>query len=75
MVSGLPVKYLLKFLDSQEQVVREIDVEADEEEDAIIYSCQRSVRSGMAIELREGNMTVIRVTPMTARLYLPDRPR
>ena len=47
MASGLPVKYLLKFLDSQERVVREIDVEADDEEDAIIYSCQRSVRSGM----------------------------
>jgi len=69
------VKYLLKFLDSQERVVREIDVEADDEEIAIIHSCQQSVQFDLPIELLCGNMRILRVTPMTARLYLPDRPR
>jgi len=65
--------YLLKFLDSQERAVRELKIEADDEQSAITYSCEQSVRFGMAVELCCEDMSILRVTPMTARLYLPDR--
>jgi hypothetical protein len=65
--------YRLKFINSVERTVRDEDVDAPDDEAAIVHACNRSILYRMAIELCDGERPVIRVTPMTARLYLPDR--
>ena len=69
------MNYRLKFIDSFEQTVRALNIDADDEDAAVSYSCVQSIEFDMAVELwREDNL-VTRMTPMTARLYLPDHPR
>jgi hypothetical protein len=66
------MRYRLKFINSREEIVRELDIEASDDASAIQYSCRQSVQLDMAVELCDGARTVIRVTPMTARLHLLD---
>jgi hypothetical protein len=65
--------YRLKFIDSAERTIRDEEIDAADDAAAIVHACDRSILSRMAIELCDGERQVIRVTPMTARLYLPDR--
>jgi len=69
------VRYRLQFLNAQEQLVREFDIEADNDDSATRFTCEQSIGLKMAAELSHENRSVIRVTPMTARLYLQDRPQ
>ena len=66
------MQYRLKFIDSIEQTVRELKIEADDEEAAIGYSSRQSVLFDMHVELWRGEDFIVRTTPMTARLYLFD---
>ncbi len=68
----MPRAYRLKFLDSEEHVIRDLDIQADDEETAIKYGCRQSVRSNMTTELCCDDMSMLRVTPMSAMLYLPE---
>jgi hypothetical protein len=67
------MRYRLKFIDSSERTVRELNLDADDDNAAIAYACNQSILAGLAVELCDGDRRVLRVTPMTARLYLPDR--
>lgn len=64
--------YQLKFIDSFEAVVRAINIQADDDEAAINYSCAQSIYFDTAVELWCAEDLIARLTPMTARLYLPD---
>jgi hypothetical protein len=66
------MQYRLKFLNSLEHAVRALDIEAPDDDAAIELSCMHCIRANMAVELCEGDRHVTRMTPMTARLYLPD---
>jgi len=66
------MRFRLKFLNSQEQLVREFDIEADDDDSAIRYTCEQSVGLNMIAALSRDQETVIRVTPMTARRFLLD---
>jgi hypothetical protein len=65
--------YRLKFIDSAEHTIRDEDIDAPDDQAAIVHACNRSILSRMAVELCDGERQEIRVTPMTARLYLPER--
>jgi hypothetical protein len=65
--------YRLKFIDSTERTVREMSIYADDDDAAIAQACNQSILSRTPVELCDGERQVVRVTPMTARLYLPDR--
>jgi len=67
------MQYRLKFINSVEQVLRELKIEADDEEAAIRYASRQSISFDMHVELWCGDNFIVRTTPMTARLYLPDR--
>jgi hypothetical protein len=67
----MPMHYRLKFIDSAERTVRELNVEAESDDSAIGYTCQQSIHSNMALELWRDGELVERMTPMTARLHLP----
>ena len=67
------MRYRLKFVDSAEHTVRETNIAADDDDAAVAYACNQSILFNLAVELCDGESRVLRVTPMTARLYLPDR--
>jgi len=69
---GWPMRYRLRFIDSVERTVREMDIDADDDDAAIAHACNESILSKLAVQLCDGDRRVLRVTPMTARLYLPD---
>jgi len=69
------MNYRLKFIDSFEQTVRALNIDADDDDAALSYSCAQSIAFGMAVELWRDDSLVTRMTPMTARLYLPDLPK
>lgn len=71
MLLGSSMRYRLKFLNAQEQLVREFDIEADDDDSAIQFACEQSIGFNMAAEICHENRSVIRVTPMTALLFLP----
>ena len=66
------MQYRLKFIDSIEQTVRELKIEADDDDAAIGYSSRQSILFEMHVELWCRDNLVVRTTPMTARLYLSD---
>ena len=66
------MKYRLKFLNDLEHVVREFDLEAPDDAAAMDLACRHSIRAGLAVEVCYEARSVVRVTPMTARLYLSD---
>ena len=70
---GSPMRYRLKFIDSEERTVRDVHIDAKDDDAAIFYACNECILSKLAVELCDGDRRVLRVTPMTARLYLPDR--
>jgi hypothetical protein len=68
----MPMQYRLRFINSIEYTVRELNIEADDDDAAIGYSSRQSICFDMPVELwREENL-IVRTTPLTARLYLPD---
>jgi hypothetical protein len=71
-VGVMLMQYQLKFINSIEQTVRELKFEADDEDAAIDYSSRQSILFDMHVELWRGEDLIVRTTPMTARLYLPD---
>jgi hypothetical protein len=66
------MKYRLKFIDSFEATVRALNIEAADDDAAISYCCAQAIYFDMPIELWRADDLVVRTTPMTARLYLPD---
>jgi hypothetical protein len=66
------MRYALKFLDSSEEMVRALNIEATDHDSAISYSCAQSIYFDMPIELWRESDLIVRMTPMAARLYLPD---
>jgi hypothetical protein len=68
----MPMQYRLKFINSVEQTVRELKIEADDDDVAIRYSSRQSICFDMHVELWCEEGLIVRTTPMTARLYLPD---
>jgi hypothetical protein len=50
-----------------------IKFEADDDDSAMGNACQQSLNFDMTIELCDGDRQLARITPMTARLYAPDR--
>jgi len=62
--------YHLKFINSREKTVRELNVEADNDDSAICYSHKQSFHFDMAVELWRENEVVSRTTPKRARLNL-----
>src|SRR4051794_25672409 len=69
---GCTMLYRLKFIDALERAVLAIDIEATNDEAAVELGCAHCVGADMAVELCDGGRHVIRMTPMTARLYLSD---
>jgi hypothetical protein len=67
----MPMKFRLKFINSVGQIVRELNIEADDDDAATDYISNQSIYFNMAVELWRANEFVVRMTPMTARLYLP----
>jgi hypothetical protein len=68
----MPMQYRLRFINSIEYTIRELNIEADDDDTAIGYSSRQSICFDMPVELwREENL-IVRTTPLTARLYLPD---
>jgi hypothetical protein len=67
------MRYRLIFIDSAERSVRELNFEADDDDSAMGYAGQQSLNFDMTIELCDGDRQLARITPMTARLYAPDR--
>jgi len=45
------MRYALKFLDSSEEMVRALNIEATDHDSAISYSCAQSIYFDMPIEL------------------------
>ena len=68
--SGLRMLYRLRFIDAWERAVRISDIEAPTDERAVELSGARCVGADMPVELYKGDRQVVRITPMTARLYL-----
>jgi len=66
------MQYRLKFIDSFEATVRALNIDAADDDSAISYCCAQSIYFDMPIELWRADDLVLRTTPMTARLYLPD---
>lgn len=66
------VKYQLQFLNALEQTLHSISIDAPDEQAAIEISCMHCLRANMPVELCDGDKSIFRATPMTARLYLPD---
>jgi hypothetical protein len=61
-------KYRLLLLDSSGTPIRRLDVEAPNENAAIASASEQSLTSGMPVEVWDSRF-VIRVTPLTARLF------
>jgi hypothetical protein len=66
------LRYRLKFLDSSEHEVRVLDIEAPDDDAAIQLGCMHCIKDNLAVELCHGDRRVLRVTPVTALLYLSD---
>ena len=66
------MQYRLKFINSFEHTVRELRIEADDDDAAIGYGSRQSILFDMPVELWRGDNLIVRTTAMTARLYLPD---
>ena len=64
--------YQLKFIDRLDRVVIAFDIEAEDDEAAVEMGCAHCVGADMDVDLYEGERPIMRVTPMTARLYLND---
>jgi hypothetical protein len=62
--------YWFKYFDSQEQSVRTLQIEAPNDDAAIDIGARHCMQSGMAIEISGPNRPLIRITPLTAPLYL-----
>jgi len=67
-----PMQYRLKFIDSFEDTVRALNIEAADDDSTIYYSSTQSIYFNMPVELWCEDNLVVRMTPMTARLYLPE---
>src|SRR5580765_960247 len=59
-------------LDSFEDTVRALNIEAGDDDAAIYYSSMQSIYFDMPVELWCEDNLVVRMTPMTARLYFPE---
>jgi hypothetical protein len=68
----MPMQGRLKFIDSFKGKIRALNIEAADDDSAISYCCAQSIYFDMPIELWRADDLVLRTTPMTARLYLPD---
>lgn len=66
------MRYRLKFIDALERAVHTIDIEAMDDDAAVELGCAHCVGADMPVELCDGDRHVMRVTPMTARLYLSE---
>jgi hypothetical protein len=66
--------YHLKFVDVRERAIFGFDIEAADDKSALHLGCAHCVGVNMPVELSEGDRHIIRVTPMTARLYLGSAP-
>jgi hypothetical protein len=66
------MQYRLKFIDSFEDTVRALNIEAADDDSTIYYSSTQSIYFNMPVELWCEDNLVVRMTPMTARLYLPE---
>ena len=62
--------YQVKFIDARERAALIIDIEAPDDNAAVELGCAHCVGADMIVELCEGDRHVLRVIPMTARLYL-----
>ena len=70
--------YRLRFIDTRECVVLVNEIEATNDESAVELSCSRCIGADMPVELYQEDRHIMRMTPMTARLYLAvttDLPR
>ena len=54
---------------TQEQLVREFDIEADNDDSARRFTYEQSIGLQMAAELSREGKSIVRVTPTMARLY------
>jgi hypothetical protein len=69
---GHAMQYELKFVGSLNQTIRVLNVEAENDDSAIECTCRQSIYFRHDAELWQAGRLVSRLTPMTARLYLPD---
>jgi|KBSMisStaDraftv2_1062788.scaffolds.fasta_scaffold71200_1 hypothetical protein len=68
-VFGVAVKYQLKFFTSDGRATRRLDIHAPDDDAAIHVCCIRSIEANADIELWKSGDLIIRMTPLTARLY------
>jgi hypothetical protein len=61
-------------MDAWEQEVRVEEIDAQDDGAAMAISSDRCLRSGLSVEAWHDGAFVIRVTPMTARLFIGDAP-
>ena len=63
------MKYQLKFFTSDGRATRLLDIHAADEGAAINLCCTHSIEENADIELWKSGDFIIRMTPLTARLY------
>ena len=62
--------YQLRFFDAREIMARSLQIEADDESAAIRVGAIHCIECRMAVEVSTRNKYIVRITPLTARLYL-----
>lgn len=68
------MRYQLKFINSSEHIVRELNIDADDENAAINYACSQAILFASTVDLCDAERQVIRVTSTTARVYFGEAP-
>jgi hypothetical protein len=63
------VKYQLKFFTSAGRATRLLDVHLPDDDAAINLCCTQAVEANADVELWKSGDLIIRMTPLTARLY------
>ena len=63
------MKYQLKFFTSHGLATRVVDIDAPHDDAAIDRCCTQSVEANADVELWKSGSLIIRMTPLTARLY------
>ena len=72
---GAAVRYRLNFFEEKGSQARVLNIEAPSEDAAIERCCIEAVGSAMTVDLWQAEEFIIRMTPMTARLYGCESPR
>ena len=67
---GCAMVYQLKFIDPRESVVLVSNIDTPNDESAVQLCSSRCLGVNLPAELYEGDRYIVRITPLTARLYL-----